>query len=187
MQDEVIPLGVETTFARSFVERFGAGTEEAIKAFMDEIRNLCHLAEAKKDCFLNSPVAREMGTKYPFIQGAMSWITDVPEFASRVADAGGLPTIALGLMDAEALDRRLGRLPEIMRGRPYAVNVVSLAENPFRETHLAWIKKHRPRFVVIAGGDLSPLRELIECGMEVLYIAPDEALLKLALKRASGT
>ena len=167
---------------RSFVERFGAGTEEAVKAFMDEIRNVCHLAEAKKDCFLDSPVAREMGTKYPFIQGAMSWITDVPEFASRVADAGGLPTIALGLMDAEALDRRLGRLPEIMGGRPYAVNVVSLAENPFRETHLAWIKKQRPRFVVIAGGDLSPLRELIECGIEVMYIAPDEALLRLALE-----
>ena len=55
----------------------------------------------KKDCFLDSPVAREMGILYPFIQGAMSWITDVPEFASRVADAGGLPTIALGLMDAE--------------------------------------------------------------------------------------
>ena len=123
-----------------------------------------------------------MGTHYPFIQGAMSWITDVPEFAARVAEAGGLPTIALGLMDAETLDRRLGRLPEIMGGRPYAVNVVSLAENPFRETHLAWIKQHRPRFVVIAGGDLSPLRELLECGLEVMYIAPDEALLRLALE-----
>ena len=82
-QDEVIPLGVEAAFAQSFVERFGAGTGEAVKAFMDEIRNVCHLAEAKKDCFLDSPVAREMGTKYPFIQGAMSWITDVPEFASK--------------------------------------------------------------------------------------------------------
>ncbi|MFZ3137987.1 MAG: SDR family oxidoreductase [Thermodesulfovibrionales bacterium] len=181
-QDEVIPLGVEAAFARSFVERFGAGTGEAVKTFMDEIRNVCHLAEAKKNCFLDSPVAREMGTEYPFIQGAMSWITDVPEFASRVADAGGLPTIALGLMDAEALDRRLGRLPEIMGGRPYAVNVVSLAENLFRNMHLAWLKKQRPRFVVIAGGDLSFLRELIECGIEVIYIAPDEALLRLAIE-----
>ncbi|MDQ1336462.1 MAG: hypothetical protein QG552_3412 [Thermodesulfobacteriota bacterium] len=181
-QDKVIPLGVETAFAASFVERFGAGTEAAVKAFLDEIRNGCRLAEAKKDCFVDSPVAREMGTLYPFIQGAMSWITDVPEFASRVADAGGLPTIALGLMDAETLDRRLGCLPEIMGGRPYAVNVVSLAENPFRETHLTWIKKQRPRFVVIAGGDLSPIRELIERGIEVMYIAPDEALLRLALE-----
>ena len=180
--DEVIPLGVETAFAASFAERFGTGSEAAVQSFMDEIRSLCRLAEVKKDCFLDSPAAAEMGVKYPFIQGAMSWITDAPEFASRVAEAGGLPTIALGMMDAETLDRRLGRLPEIMGGRPYAVNIVSLAENPFRETHLAWIKKHKPRFVVIAGGDLSPLKELIECGLKVIYIAPDEALLKLALE-----
>ncbi len=180
--DEIIPMGVETAFAASFAERFGTRTEEAVKAFMDEIRRLCHQAEVKKDCFLDSPVAGEMGVQYPFIQGAMSCITDVPEFASRVAEAGGLPTIALGLMDAETIDRRLGRLPEIMGRRPYAVNIVSLAENPFRETHLAWIKKNKPRFVVIAGGDLSPLKGLIECGMEVIYIAPDEALLSLALE-----
>jgi malonyl CoA-acyl carrier protein transacylase len=180
--DEVIPMGEETAFAACFAERFGMGTEEAVKSFMDEIRSLCRLAEVKKDFFLDSPSAGEMGTTYPFIQGAMTWITDVPEFASRISEAGGLPTIALGMMDAETLDRRLGHLPEIMRGRPYAVNIISLAENPFRETHLAWIKKHKPRFVVIAGGDLSPLKELIECGMEVIYIAPDDSLLELALE-----
>ena len=179
---EVIFLGVEAAFAASFAKRFGTGTETAVNAFIEEIRNSCRSAEAKRDCFLDSPVAREMGIKYPFIQGAMSCITDVPEFALRVAEAGGLPTIALGLMDTEARDRRLGRLPEIMGGRPYAVNVVSLAENPFRETHLAWIKQHRPRFVWIAGGDLSPIRELLECGIEVAYLAPDEALLRLALE-----
>ncbi len=180
--DEAIPLGVEAAFAESFAKRFGTETEQAVESFMDEIRNLCRMAELKRDCFLDSPIAGEMGVQYPFIQGGMSCITDVPEFASRVAEAGGLPTIALGLTDAETLDRRLGRLPEIMRGRPYAVNIVSLAENPFRETHLAWIKKHKPRFAVIAGGDLSPLGELIECGLEVIYIAPDEALLMLALE-----
>ncbi len=180
--DEVIPLGVETAFAASFAERFGTKTEVAVQSFMDETRSLCRLAEVKKDFFLDSPVAAEMGVTYPFIQGAMSWISDVPEFAARIAEAGGLPTIALGLMDAQALDQRLGRLPEIMAGRPYAVNIISLAENPCRETQLAWIKKHPPRFVVIAGGDLSPLKELLECGLEVIYIAPDEALLQLALK-----
>jgi malonyl CoA-acyl carrier protein transacylase len=181
-QDEVIPLGVEAAFAASFVKCFGAGTEEAVKAFMNEIHNLCSLTEAKKNCFLDSPAAESMGTRYPFIQGAMSWITDVPEFASRIADAGGLPTIALGLMDEQALERRLGRLPEIMANRPYAVNVVSLAENPLREMHLAWIKKQRPRFAVIAGGELSPVKELMACGIEVMYIVPDDALLRLALE-----
>jgi len=180
--DEVIPLGVEATFAASFVERFGAETEGAVQAFMDEIRHACRLAEMKKDAWVDSPVAQEMGTLYPFIQGAMSWITEVPEFAAMIADAGGLPTIALGLMDAVALDQKLGGLPEIMGGRPYAVNVVSLAENPYRQVHLDWIKQHRPRFVVIAGGNLSFAREVLECGLEVMYIAPDEALMRLALE-----
>ena len=179
---EVIPLGVDAAFAASFAERFGTGTEESVRAFMAEIRRLCGSAEVMKDCFLDSPTAREMGIKYPFIQGAMSSITDVPEFALRVADAGALPTIALGMMDVEALDRRLRRLPEIMGGRPYAINFVSLTENPFRDAHLAWIKKHPPRFVWIAGGDLSPVRELVECGIEVAYIAADDALLGLALE-----
>ena len=181
-QDEAIYMGVEAAFAASFVNFFGSGTDEALKAFMDEIYILCSLADKKKHCFSNSPVAGEMGTLYPFIQGAMSWITDVPEFAASVADAGALPTIALGLMDADALDRKLGHLPEIMGERPYAVNVVSLAENPFRDMHLAWIKKHRPRFAVIAGGDVSAIKELMQSGIDAMYIAPDEALLKLALE-----
>ncbi|HSL60372.1 MAG TPA: beta-ketoacyl synthase N-terminal-like domain-containing protein, partial [Desulfotignum sp.] len=181
-KDEIIPIGVEAAFAEAFVNRFGTGTGEAVKAFIKEMNQLCSLAEEKKNCFLDSPVAKELGTLYPFIQGAMSWITDIPEFALRVADAGGLPTIALGLMNAETLDQRLGTLPKIMGPRPYAVNVVSLAENPFRGLHLAWIKKHRPRFAVIAGGDLSAVRELMACGIDVMYIAPDEALLTLALK-----
>ncbi len=181
-RDEVIFLGVEAAFAKTFINRFGTQTEKAVKAFMDEIHGLCNLFKEKKSCFSDSPVAKEMGTQYPFIQGAMSWITDVPEFALRVADAGGLPTIALGLMDAEMLDKKFEQLPKIMGERPYAVNMIALAENPFRELHLAWIKKHRPRFAVIAGGDVSAIRELMESGIDVMYIAPDEALLKLALK-----
>ena len=178
---DVTPLGVESAFVGSFAERFGTKTELAVKLFIDEISSLCRLAGVKKNCFLGSPAAAGMGVKYPFVQGAMSWITDVPDFALRVSEAGGLPTIALGMMDAETLDRRLGHLPEIMGTHPYAVNLVSLAENPFRQTHLDWLKKHKPRFVVIAGGDLSPVKELMEHGMQVIYIAPDEALLGLAL------
>ena len=180
--DELLFLGVETAFAGMFAGRFGSRTKDAVTAFIHEIHALWRLAGTKKNCFVNSPAAKEMGTRYPFIQGAMSWITDVPEFALRVAEAGGLPTIALGMMDAKTLDKRLGHLPQIMGTHPYAVNFISLSENPFKGIHLAWIKKHRPRFAVIAGGDHTPIKELMDSGIEVMYIAPDEALLRLALK-----
>jgi len=184
--DEVIPLGVEAAFAASFADRFGIRTEVAVKSFVAGDSKSVPLGRGTEGLLPGQPCSQTDGDQVSFIQGAMSSITDVPEFALKVAEAGGLPTIALGMMDAETLERRLGRLPGIMGGRPYAVNVVSLAENPFKAAHLAWIKKHRPRFVWIAGGDFSPVRELVGCGIEVAYIAPDEALLGLALNPASA-
>ncbi|MDQ7784559.1 MAG: SDR family NAD(P)-dependent oxidoreductase [Desulfomonilaceae bacterium] len=181
-RDELIPLGVEAAFADSFVRRFGLDTEIAVDAFVSEIERLCAESGGRLHAFANSSAAREMGTRYPFIQGAMSWITDVPEFALRVAQAGGLPTVALGLMDGKTIGERIGRLPELMGDRPYAVNVITLAENPHRDEQLAWIKQTRPRFAVIAAGEPSHAAELLADGIDVIYIAPNEELLRMAVE-----
>jgi acyl transferase domain-containing protein/NAD(P)H-dependent flavin oxidoreductase YrpB (nitropropane dioxygenase family)/NAD(P)-dependent dehydrogenase (short-subunit alcohol dehydrogenase family)/acyl carrier protein len=181
-RDELLPLGVEAAFAHAFVRRFGSNTEQAIDRFIKEIETACSRAGEKEKAFSDSPVAKEMGTQYPFIQGAMSWITDVPEFAVKVADAGALPTLALGLMDGRLLEEKLGRVREILGERPYAVNVITLQENPFRDQQLAWIRTNKPRFAVIAAGEPSHARELLESGIEVIYIAPNEELLKLAFE-----
>lgn len=181
-REELIPLGVEAAFADSFVRRYGSKTEDAVYAFVEAISSCCANSVNKARAFENSHFAFEMGTVYPFIQGAMSWITDIPEFALRVAEAGGLPTIALGVMDVATLDQRLARLPEIMGNRPYAVNVITLPENPYREVHLAWIRDKRPRFATIAAGEPSHAALLTAEGIDVLYVAPNEELLKLAFE-----
>ena len=145
-REELIPLGIEAAFAAAWAARYGSGTEEALQGFLADVAAQCALAREKANLLADSPVAREMGIRYPIIQGAMSWITDVPEFARAVADAGGLPTVALGLMDQAALTRKLARLPEVMGDRPYAVNVIALAENPHREFQLEWINPPAPAF-----------------------------------------
>ena len=179
-REELIPLGVEAAFAASFVRRFGTDTAEAIGRFVRAIDSSLATSVDKAKAFAKSPVAREMGTLYPFIQGAMSWITDVPEFALKVSEAGGLPTIALGLMDGKTLDEKFGHVSEIMGNRPYAVNVITLSENPYRDLQLAWIRDKKPRFAVIAAGEPSHAVGLMEEGIEAIYIAPSEKLLQLA-------
>ncbi|WP_051328312.1 type I polyketide synthase [Desulfatirhabdium butyrativorans] len=181
-RDTLTAMGIEAAFASSFVNRYGTGTETAIGGFITEIDR--HLANAPKavDTFASSPVAREMGVRYPFIQGAMTWITDNPDFARRIAEAGGLATIALGMMDETALEQRLGNLPQVMGDYPYAVNIITLNENPFRDVQLAWIKRTRPRFAVIAAGEPSHAASLLSAGIETIYIAPNEALLQLAFE-----
>ena len=181
-REEVIPLGVEASFAASFAGRYGRNGDRAIDLFARDVERCCANAERIEGTFSESPVARELGTRYPFIQGGMSCITDVPAFARKVADAGGLPTIALGFMDEGLLDEKLGQLPEMMGNLPYAINIITLAENPHRQAQLAWIGKIKPRFVVIAAGEPGHGKELLSSGIEVIYVAASPELLKLAFK-----
>lgn len=181
-RQELILLGPEAAWAESFARRFGQNTREAVRGFVAEIDGLLGEAEAVKDRFQGSPAAHELGTTYPFLQGAMTWISDVPEFARAVTEAGGLPTIALGLRDRQALDRDLGQLQEVMGQRPYAVNLIALPENPFLEEQLAWVAETRPPLAVIAAGDPAYAQRLNQQGLPVCYLAPSEGLLRLALQ-----
>lgn len=181
-REELICLGPEAVFAEAFVQRFGHDTQKALSGFLEEVDRLLKEAETVKAAFINSPAARELGTDYPFLQGAMTWISDVPEFARAVAEAGGLPTLALGLRDRRALDRDLGRLRDILGDRPYAVNLLALPENPFLEDQLAWVGETRPPLAVIAAGDPAYAQRLAQEGLTVAYLAPSEGLLRLALK-----
>ncbi len=181
-RDELIPLGVEAAFADSFIRRFGSDFEHAVEGFISVINENLRTAERRARSFTDSPVAREMGTRYPFVQGAMSWITDVPEFAAEVAKAGALPTLALGMMDASTIEEKFGRLREILGALPYAVNVIALAENPHRDAQLRWIRENKPRFAVIAAGEPSHAEDLLAHGVEAIYIAPNEELLKMAFE-----
>ncbi len=85
-------------------------------------------------------------------------------------------------MEGNVLEEKLGKLPDLMGDLPYAVNVITLPENPHREAQLAWIRKIKPRFAVIAAGEPSHAAELLNDGIEVIYIAPNEKLLKLAFE-----
>lgn len=181
-REQLIPMGVEATFASSFVRRYGSKTETAVASFVDAIRRCCENSVDATNAFDDGPAALRMGTLYPFVQGAMSWITDVPEFALKVAEAGGLPTIALGIKDLAALDQTMTGLLEKMGSKPFAVNVITLPENPYREAHLAWIREKRPQFATIAAGEPSHASSLLADGIEVIYVAPNEELVKIALE-----
>ena len=178
----LIPLGPEAAFAQAFRERFGTGSAEAMQGFQAEVARLLRNVKATARRFLDSPAARELGTTYPFIQGAMTWISDVPEFALAVAEAGGLPTVALGLRNRRQLETDFSRLESLMGSRPYAVNLIALAENPALEEQLAWVEAVRPPFVAIAAGDPAYAIRLREKGIEVIYVTGDEGLLRLALE-----
>ncbi|MBM4284464.1 MAG: SDR family NAD(P)-dependent oxidoreductase [Deltaproteobacteria bacterium] len=181
-RQQVAPLGPEAAFAPAFAERFGETSAFALANFSAEVTRLLREAPHLQNCYQNSPAARELGAVHPFIQGAMTWISDLPAFALAVAQAGGLPTIALGLRNRQQIEEDFPNLAELMGAHPYAVNFLALAENPHLDEQLGWIEDHRPPFVVVAAGEPGQAVRLREKGLEVIYIAADEGLLRLALE-----
>jgi acyl transferase domain-containing protein/NAD(P)H-dependent flavin oxidoreductase YrpB (nitropropane dioxygenase family)/NAD(P)-dependent dehydrogenase (short-subunit alcohol dehydrogenase family)/acyl carrier protein len=179
---QLIPLGPEAAFADSFSKQFGQETFEAISNFTAETAHLYADAPKAISTILESDLTKVLGTQYPFIQGAMACISDVPEFAMAIAQAGGLPTIAMGIKSIKEIERDLSTLDRTLQGHPYAINVITLPENPYRTEQLAWIEKNKPPFVVISAGAPGHAAKLQQAGITVIYVTSDIELLQLAWK-----
>ena len=182
-EQQLIPLGPEAASAELFVNRFGRDMFEALRGFAAETDRLIHTVPRAVKKMLNGGLRDLLKVRYPFIQGAMSWISDVPEFALSIARAGGLPTIALGIRSVAEIERDFGQLSKMMHGYSYAINVITLPENHHLEEHLSWVETLKPPFVVISAGDPGYGVRLQEKGIEVIYVTADIDLLKLAWGR----
>ncbi len=178
--DELIPLGPESAAASSFIKQFGNETEDSISRFTEETLVIVQDSTQTLTNMLKGRATEIMGTKYPFIQGAMACISDVPKFSLAVAKAGGLPTIALGIKSIEEIENELSDLQKLLGKFPYAVNIITLPENPHLKEQLSWVEKTRPPFVIISAGDPFKALELQQKGIEVIYVTSDIGLAQLA-------
>lgn len=180
---EIIAIGIEAAFAGSFRDRFGGEMITATSRFLKEIDRLVAQSTDAWKRFFSGAITEEMGIAYPFIQGGMACITDVPAFALAIAKGGGLPTIAFGMQSPLQIEEKYSRLHKEMAGYPYAINVITLAENPYRDAQLAWIINNPPPFVVISAGDPSFAAQLQKQNIQTLFVTSDIDLVQLAWSR----
>ncbi len=180
---QLIPMGIETAFARLFRQRFGEDFKTAVQHFSKDVDRLLKAAPRMLSEFFSGTVTSELGIRYPFIQGGMACITDVPEFALSIARAGGLPTIAFGMQPIKLIEDKFSNLHNVMQGFSYAINVIALPENPFRDAQLSWILQNPPSFVVISAGDPSFALQFQEHNIPVIFVTSDIDLLQLAWQR----
>ena len=178
--NELTPLGIDAAFAATFVERFGMDTCAALAGFTAKALECWGNAPDVYQDFLNGQIVSDFGVRFPIIQGGMSWISDSLDFATAVADAGALPTLAVGMRSPADMDRDFSGVAEVMQGKPYAMNVLVLDENPRRDGQLAWLEEKRPPFVVVAAGAPAFAGEMRRKGLEVIYLASDIGLLRMA-------
>lgn len=117
---------------------------------------------------IQTRVTKLLGIQYPFLQGAMAWITGW-EIAAAVSNAGGLGTIASAVLKPEEI---VDEIRQIKRAtdRPFAINIpIRLAGS--KEAIEMAIAEEIPVVVTSAGDPMIYTERLHKAGIMVLQVA----------------
>ncbi|WTY68850.1 SDR family NAD(P)-dependent oxidoreductase [Streptomyces sp. NBC_01410] len=114
----------------------------------------------------------------PVAQGPMTRVSDRPAFASAVADAGGLPFLALAVMDGPDVRDLLTRTAELLAGRDWGVGLLGFAPEELRREQLAAVADAGPPYAIIAGGRPAQAAPLEAAGTRTYLHVPSPGLLE---------
>ena len=184
LRGRLVPAGQDAAFARPLAERFVTaggvvqGIARAIDAHLEAARDARPLAPG-------SPLAVDHGTRLPVLQGPMTRVSDRAEFAAAVAEAGGLPFLALSLLRGETLRGLLDETAARLGDHPWGVGILGFVPPELRAEQLDAIASSRPPFALIAGGRPSQARGLEERGIPTYLHVPSRGLLDLFLKEGA--
>jgi acyl transferase domain-containing protein/NAD(P)H-dependent flavin oxidoreductase YrpB (nitropropane dioxygenase family)/NAD(P)-dependent dehydrogenase (short-subunit alcohol dehydrogenase family) len=177
-------LGQDGAFAAPLAERFRTvggvlhGMREAIRAHCLAAVRLRPLAEG-------ASLACSNGTRYPILQGPMTRVSDVPEFAFRVAEGGALPFLALALMRGAEIKRLLAETQSRLGARPWGVGILGFVPPALREEQINAIGEYRPPFALIAGGRPDQARALEQKGICTYLHVPSPGLLRMFVQQGA--
>ncbi len=174
-------LGQDAGFAEPLVKRFrtvGAVLEGMRQAIDDHVRS----ARALRPLDEAAPLALSHATRYPIIAGPMTRVSDKAAFAAQVAEAGGLPFLALALMRAGDVRAILEETSNLLGDRPWGVGILGFVPLDLRQEQIEVIRAHRPPFALIAGGRPDQARSLEQEGIPTYLHVPSPELLRLFLQ-----
>ncbi|WUI01963.1 SDR family NAD(P)-dependent oxidoreductase [Spirillospora sp. NBC_00431] len=111
------------------------------------------------------------------VQGPMTQVSDGSVFAGAVAQDGGLPFLALALMDGDRVRALLRETADRLGGRPWGVGILGFAPPDVREAQLAAVRAAGPPYALIAGGRPAQAEPLEAAGISAYLHVPSPDLL----------
>ncbi|MFO7987952.1 MAG: beta-ketoacyl synthase N-terminal-like domain-containing protein [Desulfotignum sp.] len=173
-------MGQDGLFARYLAKKSNK-LSEMIHHFFTTIGQMLDCVDEFDPVRENSAFARNQNTRLPLIQGPMANISDNPEFAAKVLEAGALPFFAVGSLPASLADAMLSKgsakVPNCGAG------LVGIeAFNPMVHKHLDMVKKYKIPFALFAGGIPSQVRDLEASGTKTYLHTPSVPMMENAIK-----
>ncbi|MEV6564637.1 SDR family NAD(P)-dependent oxidoreductase [Streptomyces kronopolitis] len=168
---QLLPVGQDGAFAARLAARHHttAGIVQAVRAALTD-----HLTAAAR----TRPLARRPGARHlPVAQGPMTRVSDGAAFAAAVAAEGGLPFLALAVMDGAQVRRLLAETAERLGERPWGVGLLGFAPPALRAEQLAAVAEFAPAYALIAGGRPAQAAPLEAAGTRTYLHVPAPGLL----------
>ncbi|QTZ96451.1 type I polyketide synthase [Streptomyces auratus AGR0001] len=169
---QLLPIGQDGAFAARLAARHRttAGIVQAVRAAVTG-----HLAAAAR----TRPLARRPGARHlPVAQGPMTRVSDEAAFAAAVAAEGGLPFLALAVMDGAQVRRLLAETAERLGATPWGVGLLGFAPPALRAEQLAAVAEFAPDYALIAGGRPAQAAPLEAAGTRTYLHVPSPGLLE---------
>ncbi|MHA4809439.1 SDR family NAD(P)-dependent oxidoreductase [Flavitalea flava] len=182
--DISLPLGQDIALSADLAHRF-----QKISRLITGIREAVygHLNQAKQLNVIrpDSALAKDWGTTYPIAQGPMTRVSDIPEFAQAVADAGALPFVALSLLKGEPARQLIRNTKKLANGKTWGVGILGFLTQELRDEQIEYIKEEKPPVVLIAGGRPSQSNSLEQAGIKTFLHVPSVYLLDMFIKEGA--
>lgn len=118
------------------------------------------------------------GRPLPVAQGPMTRVSDQAAFAEAVAAGGGVPYLALAVMEGPQVRRLLAETAERLGDRPWGVGMLGFAPAELRAEQLAAVAEVRPPYAIIAGGTPGQAAPLEAAGTRTHLHVPSPGLLE---------
>ncbi|TMQ92251.1 SDR family NAD(P)-dependent oxidoreductase [Actinomadura soli] len=168
LRSRLLPVGQDGPLAAALAGRHktAGGVVQAVR---DEIAS--HLRAAVRV----EPLAR--GPEPVVMQGPMTQVSDGSAFAGAVAQDGGLPFLALALMDGDRVRALLRETSDRLGGRPWGVGILGFAPPDVRAAQLAAVCAAGPPYALIAGGLPAQAEPLEAAGISTYLHVPSPELL----------
>ncbi len=182
--DALLPLGQDIAFAAPLAKRYGT-VGRILTAVKESMDSLIGQAHSHKALAADSPLARKHRTRFPIVQGPMTRVSDTAPFAKAVAEAGGLPFLALSVMRKPQVQTLLSSTRAILGDKPWGVGLLGFMPLELRQEQLDVIREIKPPFAIIAGGRPSQARELEALSITTYLHVPSPGLLGSFLKEGA--
>ncbi|MFG2337720.1 SDR family NAD(P)-dependent oxidoreductase [Streptomyces yangpuensis] len=167
LRTQLLPVGQDGACAARLAARHRT-TGGVLRAVREAVTG--HLADAVR----TEPLRRPLSVT----QGPMTRVSDRAAFAEEVAAAGGVPHLALAVMEGHEVHRLLAETAERLGDLPWGVGLLGFAPPELRREQLAAVTAARPPYAIIAGGTPAQAAPLEEAGIRTHLHVPSPGLLE---------